>query len=87
MRLHETATGGVLASLAGPRYYPAMTELRLLLSLGALHAITEGEELVFVVEPDNLQVTIACDAVTMLAFRDAVHLALLRNLPAAPGTH
>lgn len=87
MRLHKTATGGILASLAGPRYYPAMTDLRLLLSLGALHAITEGEELVFVVEPDNLQITIACDAMTMLAFRDAVHLALLRNLPAAPGTH
>lgn len=39
------------------------------------------------VEPDNLQITLACDAMTMLAFRDAVHLALLRNLPAAPGTH
>jgi hypothetical protein len=49
--------------------------------------MTEGEELVFVVESDDLQITIACDPLTMLAFRDAVHLALLRNLPAAPGTH
>jgi len=87
MRLHKTATGGVLASLAGPRYYPAMTELRLLLSLGALHAITEGEELVFTVEADDLQITIACDPLTTLAFKDAVQMALLRHLPAAPGTH
>jgi hypothetical protein len=81
------ATDGILASLAGPRYYPGMTELRLLLSLGALHAITAGEELVFVVEADDLEITLACDPMTMLAFRDAVQLALLRNLPAAPGTH
>lgn len=87
MRLHETAPAGILASLTGPRYYRAMTELRLLLSLGALHAMTEGEELVFVVEEDGLRITLACDAMTMLAFKDAVHLALLRNLPAAPGTH
>jgi hypothetical protein len=87
MSQHETAPAGILASPAGPGYYPAMTELRLLLSLGALHAMTEGEELVFVVESDDLQITIACDPLTMLAFRDAVHLALLRNLPAAPGTH
>ena len=81
------ATDGILASLAGPGYHPGMTELRLLLSLGALHAITAGEELVFVVEADDLEITIACDPMTMLAFRDAVQLALLRNLPAAPGTH
>jgi hypothetical protein len=76
-----------LAQDAGALYYPAMTELRLRLSIGALQSIAAGEELVFTLPEEGIEVSIACDESAMAAFRSAVERAMLEFLPAAPGQH
>ena len=76
-----------LAQDAGALYYPAMTELRLRLSIGALQSIAAGEELVFTLPEEGIEVSVACDESAMAAFKTAVERAMLEFLPAAPGQH
>lgn len=68
-------------------YDPAMTELRLRLSIGALQSIAAGEELVFTLVDEGIEVSVACDETAMAAFKTAVERAMLEFMPAAPGKH
>lgn len=68
-------------------YDPAMTELRLRLSIGALQSIAAGEELVFALPEEGIELSIACDETAMAAFKTAVERAMLEFMPAAPGKH
>jgi hypothetical protein len=77
----------ILAQDKGGLYYPPMTELRLRLSISALQSIAAGEELVFVLADEGIEVSVACDESAMVAFRNAVERAMLEFLPAAPGQH
>jgi len=77
----------ILAQDTGALYYPAMTELRLRLSIGALQSIAAGEELVFTLADEEIEVSIACDELAMVAFKNAVERAMLEFLPPAPGQH
>jgi hypothetical protein len=68
-------------------YDPPMTELRLRLSIGALRSIAAGEELVFALPEDDIEISVSCDEAAMVAFRNAVERAMLEFLPPAPGQH
>jgi len=56
-------------------------ELRLALSLEAMRAIAEGDELVFDIEEDSVRVFISCDDEAVNAFYTQVQRALLHMLP------
>lgn len=58
-----------------------MIELRLALSLEAIRAIVEGDELVFDIEEDGVRVFISCDDEVVNAFYTQVQRALLHMLP------
>ena len=58
-----------------------MIELRLALSLEAMRAIVEGDELVFDIEEDGVRVFISCDDEAVNAFNTQVQRALLHMLP------
>ena len=58
-----------------------MIELRLALSLEAMRAIVEGDELVFDIEEDGVRVFISCDDEAVNAFHTQVQRALLHMLP------
>jgi hypothetical protein len=77
----------ILAQDSGAMYDPAMTELRLRLSIGALQSIAAGEELVFTLVDEGIEVSVACDESAMAAFKTAVERAMLEFMPAAPGKH
>ena len=77
----------ILAQDSGAMYDPAMTELRLRLSIGALQSIAAGEELVFTLVDEGIEVSVACDETAMAAFKTAVERAMLEFMPAAPGKH
>jgi len=87
MRLHETTQSVVLALPLHRLYHPAMTHLRITLSIDALRNIIDGELVTFGMPDGDLFLTIACDQAVVTAFKDEVHLALLRNLVPAPGCH
>ena len=58
-----------------------MIELRLALSLEAMRAIAEGDELVFDVEEEGVRMFVSCDDEAVNAFHTQVQRALLHMLP------
>lgn len=58
-----------------------MTELRLALSLDAMRAIAEGDELVLDMVEEGVRVYISCDDEAVNAFNTQVQRALLHMLP------
>ena len=58
-----------------------MTELRLALSLDAMRAIAEGDELVLDMMEEGVRVFISCDDEAVNAFHTQVQRALLHMLP------
>jgi L-fucose mutarotase/ribose pyranase (RbsD/FucU family) len=66
-----------------------VTEVRLSLSLEALQAMSEGDELVFAVDDggDVTHVLLRCDDMAVESLRDAVQRALLHLLPTSPNVH
>jgi len=58
-----------------------MNELEVILSMDAMRAILEGQQIVFDCEPEGLRVIIVCDPLAMLTFKEHVTRALLVHLP------
>jgi len=58
-----------------------VTELRLALSLDAMRAIAEGDELVLDMMEEGVRVFISCDDEAVNAFHTQVQRALLHMLP------
>ena len=62
-----------------------MKELVIPLSLEAVKAMVEGNEIVF--DCEGVRVCMRCDDATVEAFHQSVQKALLHQLPAVPGIH
>jgi hypothetical protein len=58
-----------------------MNELEVILSMDAMRAILEGQQIVFDCEPEGLRVIIVCDPLAMRTFKEHVTRALLVHLP------
>jgi hypothetical protein len=58
-----------------------MNELEVILSMDAMRAILEGQQIVFDCEPEGLRVILVCDANAMRTFKEHVTRALLVHLP------
>ena len=58
-----------------------MNELEVILSMDAMRAILEGQQIVFDCEPEGLRVIIVCDPLAMHTFKEHVTRALLVHLP------
>ena len=58
-----------------------MNEIRLALSMEAMHAMAQGDELVFDIEGDSLRVFMRCDDFAVASFQTQIQRALLHMLP------
>ena len=58
-----------------------MNELEVILSMDAMRAILEGQQIVFDCEPEGLRVIIVCDANAMRTFKEHITRAMLVHLP------
>jgi len=60
-----------------------MKELRIYLSMAAMHEMAQGSELVL--EQDGVRVIVGCDDEAVIAFQTQVERALLHMLPVGGG--
>lgn len=63
-----------------------MTEIRLAISYGALHALVSGDELAFQLDPEVV-VTLRMDDEAMKIFAEQFQAFVLRHAPTDPHTH
>ena len=64
-----------------------MTEYHLALSLAAVRAMAEGDELVFDIADDDVRVFLRCDDEAVASFRSQIEKALLHMLPTSDSVH
>jgi len=77
LRVHNTQMARVSATIV------RMKELRIYLSMAAMHEMAQGSELVL--EQDGVRVILGCDDEAVIAFQTQVQRALLHMLPVAGG--
>lgn len=77
LRVHNMQVVGVSATIV------RMKELRIYLSLAAMHEMAQGTELVL--EQDGVRVIVGCDDEAVVAFHTQVERALLHLLPVGGG--
>ena len=61
-----------------------MTELKMILSIEAIHSLLNGDQISFDIEEDGVRVVITCDEKAVLTFRDQIRKAMLEFLPTHP---
>ncbi len=77
LRVHNTQVAGGSATIV------RMKELRIQLSIAAMHEMAQGSELVL--EQDGVRVIVGCDDEAVVAFHTQVERALLHLLPVGGG--
>lgn len=77
LRVHNTRLMGPSATIL------RMKELRIYLSLAAMHEMAQGTE--FVLEQDGVRVIVGCDDEAVIAFQTQIERALLHMLPVGGG--
>ena len=77
LRVHNTRVVGASATIV------RMKELRIQLSMAAMHEMAQGSELVL--EQDGVRVIVGCDDEAVVAFHTQVERALLHLLPVGGG--
>lgn len=77
LRVHNTQVAQVSATIV------RMKELRIHLSMEAIHEMAQGSELVL--EQDDVRVILGCDDEAVVAFQTQVERALLHLLPVGGG--
>ena len=77
LRVHNTRAVGGSATIL------RMKELRIHLSMAAIHEMAQGSELVL--EQDDVRVILGCDDEAVVAFHTQVERALLHLLPVGGG--
>jgi hypothetical protein len=77
LRVHNTQARGVSATIL------RMKEMRIHLSMAAMHEMAQGAELVL--EQDGVRVILGCDDEAVVAFHTQVERALLHLLPVGGG--
>lgn len=77
LRVHNTQVVRVSATIV------RMKELRIYLSMAAMHEMAKGTE--FVLEQDDVRVIVGCDDEAVIAFQTQVERALLHMLPVGGG--
>gem|GEM_PF-4509372 len=77
LRVHNTLV------VQGSATIVRMKELRIYLSMAAMHEMAQGSELVL--EQDGVRVIVGCDDEAVIAFQTQVERALLHMLPVGGG--